>query len=309
MSEELIKRLRNAAHGNMHRVMPAPVVNHLLREAADALSRHAPAVQAPGLTFNSLRAANAERIGASRYRKCEENWTPAHWMQATVGELGELANLLKKVDRGDFSFDQVKGEVAKELADVQTYLDILALKLDVDLGRATIDKFNEVSERIGSHVMLAAAPAPATVATEAVAHCGNEECGWSGPASDCVQPKHGGAVCCPECHDTAEMERIEPEPDGGQILIGEKWLSVDAPAARTWTGNTRPLFAGKAVAQGGGVDAEIARLLWNIPIRVCDGRVSMEYGYWDQVCRLLDKRRALLTAARAGVGGWQEGSE
>jgi NTP pyrophosphatase (non-canonical NTP hydrolase) len=107
-----------------------------------------------GLTFNALRAANAERIGSSKYRICEEKWTPAHWMQATMGELGELANLLKKVDRGDFPFDQVKVEVAKELADVQTYLDILALKLGVDLGQATIDKFNEVSERIGSTVRL-----------------------------------------------------------------------------------------------------------------------------------------------------------
>lgn len=112
-----------------------------------------------GLTFNALRAANTERIGSSKYRQCEENWTPAHWMQATVGELGELANLLKKVDRGDFPFEQVKAEVGKELADVQTYLDILALKLGVDLGQATVDKFNEVSERIGSPVRLAAAPA------------------------------------------------------------------------------------------------------------------------------------------------------
>lgn len=107
-----------------------------------------------GLTFKALRAANTERIGSSKYRQCEENWTTAHWMQATVGELGELANLLKKVDRGDFSLDAVRHEVAKELADVQAYLDILALKLGVDLGQATIDKFNEVSERIGSHVFL-----------------------------------------------------------------------------------------------------------------------------------------------------------
>lgn len=115
-------------------------------------------LQQDGLTFNALRAANAERIGSSKYRICEEQWTPAHWMQATVGELGELANLLKKVDRGDFPFEQVKAEVAKELADVQTYLDILALKLGVDLGQATIDKFNEVSERIGSHVRLGEQP-------------------------------------------------------------------------------------------------------------------------------------------------------
>lgn len=120
------------------------------------ISPSLPAAGSAGLTFNALRAANAERIVSSKYRKCEENWTPAHWMQATVGELGELANLLKKVDRGDFPFDDVKADVAKELADVQTYLDILALKLGVDLGQATIDKFNEVSERIGSPVRLAA---------------------------------------------------------------------------------------------------------------------------------------------------------
>lgn len=107
-----------------------------------------------GLSFDSLRAANIERIGSSKYSKCEESWTPAHWMQATMGELGELANLLKKVDRGDFPFEQVKADVARELADVQTYLDILAFKLGVDLGEATIGKFNEVSERIGSPVRL-----------------------------------------------------------------------------------------------------------------------------------------------------------
>lgn len=117
-----------------------------------------PAQVPEGLTFNALRKANAERIGSSKFQECEKHWTPAHWMQATVGELGELANILKKVDRGDFPFSEVKADVGRELADVQTYLDILALKLGIDLGRATIDKFNEVSERIGSHVTLTAAP-------------------------------------------------------------------------------------------------------------------------------------------------------
>lgn len=76
------------------------------------------------------------------------------WIQATIGEFGELANILKKVDRGDFTLDSVRADVAKELADVQTYLDILAFKLEVDLGEATIGKFNEVSKRIGSRVYI-----------------------------------------------------------------------------------------------------------------------------------------------------------
>lgn len=107
-----------------------------------------------GLSFNTLRAANAARLKHSKYSRCEDDWTPAHWMQATVGELGELANLLKKVDRGDFALDEVRAEIAREFADVQTYLDIMAMKLDIDLGQATVDKFNEISNRIGSRVYI-----------------------------------------------------------------------------------------------------------------------------------------------------------
>jgi hypothetical protein len=44
--------------------------------------------------------------------------------------------------------------LADELADVLTYLDLLAATLGVDLGRAAAQKFNEVSERVGSTVLL-----------------------------------------------------------------------------------------------------------------------------------------------------------
>lgn len=106
------------------------------------------------LTFQELREANVKRLSSSKYVLCEQNWTHAHWMQATVGELGELANLLKKVDRGDFTLESKIGAIADELADVQTYIDIMAFKLGVDLGQATVDKFNEVSVRIGSNVFI-----------------------------------------------------------------------------------------------------------------------------------------------------------
>lgn len=107
-----------------------------------------------GLTFNTLRSANVKRLTTDKYSECESSWTLAHWLQATVGEIGELANLLKKIDRGDFTLEDVKGEVEKELADIQTYLDILAFKAGVDLGRVTIAKFNEISTRVGSDVYI-----------------------------------------------------------------------------------------------------------------------------------------------------------
>lgn len=106
------------------------------------------------LRFSVLRSANVLRLEAGKYELCK-TWTPAHWMQALTGELGELANILKKVDRGDFPVDTVQQDLANELADVQTYLDILAFKLGIDLGDATIHKFNIVSERIDSPLRIA----------------------------------------------------------------------------------------------------------------------------------------------------------
>jgi NTP pyrophosphatase (non-canonical NTP hydrolase) len=115
------------------------------------------------LTFRKLREANLARISNDKYVKCQTEWTTAHWLQALVGEIGELANILKKVDRGDYdgmsrvALLALAKDVSYELADIQTYLDILALKLEVDLGAATIEKFNIVSERVGSDVRLEAA--------------------------------------------------------------------------------------------------------------------------------------------------------
>lgn len=132
-----------------------------------------------GLTFNALRGANTARLPQFKNKHgklahAEEDgsdWSPAQWLQAVVGELGEFANIRKKFERGDLTREQYETEARKELADVTIYLDILAKRcLDgvfcgrvtevhptgVDLGRAVIDKFNEVSERVGSTVRLEA---------------------------------------------------------------------------------------------------------------------------------------------------------
>ena len=106
------------------------------------------------LSFNTLRESNIKRLGNSAYGLCESEWSLSDWHLATSGELGEFANLLKKVIRGDFTIDEKREDLGKELADVQCYLDILAYKLGVDLGEVTKNKFNEISKRIGSNVYI-----------------------------------------------------------------------------------------------------------------------------------------------------------
>lgn len=115
-----------------------------------------------GLNFNALRGANRARIPLFRNAQGEpahsqpdgSDWSPAQWLQAVTGELGELANVMKKIDRGDFTQADAQQQLADELADVQTYLDILAMRLGVDLGRATMEKFNRVSARVKAGVRL-----------------------------------------------------------------------------------------------------------------------------------------------------------
>lgn len=117
-----------------------------------------------GLTFNSLRGANKARLPQFKNRKGEpahsqpdgSDWALSTWCNAVLGELGEAANLIKKIERGDITLDEAREALGKEFADVVTYLDILAFRAGVDLGRATMDKFNEVSVRVGSTVRLAA---------------------------------------------------------------------------------------------------------------------------------------------------------
>lgn len=116
----------------------------------------------PALTFSQLRAANVARLpqfknkhGALAHSRADgSDWSPAQWLQAVIGELGEYANIRKKFERDDLTREEFQREAADELADVQIYLDILAFRLGIDLGEATVSKFNRVSERVDCDVRL-----------------------------------------------------------------------------------------------------------------------------------------------------------
>ena len=100
------------------------------------------------LTFDQFRLANVMR---NIEVWADADWTPSDWGIATAGELGEALNLIKKQRRGDvIPLD----DIAMELADTQTCLDLLANSLGIDLGEATRRKFNIVSERVGSRTRL-----------------------------------------------------------------------------------------------------------------------------------------------------------
>lgn len=110
------------------------------------------------LEFDTLRKANLRREpdfkDAKGNRIKHEEWTHERWMLAVFGELGEAANEIKKYLRGDYTEEEFKVKVGREFADVLTYLDLLAHKCGVRLDDALIEKFNEVSVRVGSNIRI-----------------------------------------------------------------------------------------------------------------------------------------------------------
>ena len=74
------------------------------------------------MTFAVLREANIARLPRFKNKKGEpahsqpdgSDWVLSTWCNAILGELGELANLVKKVERGDLTLDEAREALGKE---------------------------------------------------------------------------------------------------------------------------------------------------------------------------------------------------
>lgn len=105
------------------------------------------------LTFKRLRHKNVKRCRKAFKRELSD-WSLAEWSNAMAGECGEACNVTKKMLRGDKNIGEHKKELAKEIADVVVYADLLAAAADIDLEEEIIEKFNEVSDRKKSKIKL-----------------------------------------------------------------------------------------------------------------------------------------------------------
>ena len=84
------------------------------------------------------------------------SWSLSDWMTATVGELGEAANVIKKINRvrdgvpgNSETPEQLRAMLAKELADASIYLDLLTQAAGFDPEVIREAKFHETSLKIG----------------------------------------------------------------------------------------------------------------------------------------------------------------
>jgi NTP pyrophosphatase (non-canonical NTP hydrolase) len=97
-------------------------------------------------------------------RRCESpdgfnhplgSWTLSDWMTATLGELGEAANIVKKMNRHrdgiaeSIPLDHLRQMLSDELADAEIYMDLLFQAAGIDRAAAIENKFLKTSDKIG----------------------------------------------------------------------------------------------------------------------------------------------------------------
>lgn len=109
------------------------------------------------MQFRDFSIFNRRRCeAASGFHHPLHSWSLSDWFTAVTGELGEAANVAKKLNRvrdgipgNTQTPDELKAALADEIADTFIYLDLLAQSADIDLEDAVISKFNRTSEKIG----------------------------------------------------------------------------------------------------------------------------------------------------------------
>jgi NTP pyrophosphatase (non-canonical NTP hydrolase) len=85
------------------------------------------------------------------------SWSTSDWMTATMGELGEAANVVKKLNRvrdgipgNDETEAELRAKLGRELADTFIYLDLLAQSVGLNLADIVTETFDAKSAKIGS---------------------------------------------------------------------------------------------------------------------------------------------------------------
>lgn len=109
------------------------------------------------MDFNDFSVFNRRRCEAPHgFNHKLSDWSLSDWMTAVAGELGEAANVAKKLNRvrdgipgNEHTPEQLRAMLADEIADTFIYLDLLAQSQGLVLEDVVLHKFQRTSAKIG----------------------------------------------------------------------------------------------------------------------------------------------------------------
>lgn len=119
------------------------------------------------ILLSRIQAINVDRCSRWHGKEGVNDWNSLEWMGAAAGELGEAANLAKKLKRFDFNMQQnatirsledteaidqraeLVRRYGREIAGTMFYLLLAAAREGLDPYEILRDEFNHISEREG----------------------------------------------------------------------------------------------------------------------------------------------------------------
>lgn len=153
--------MKKPTTGDVHDRMVKIPLEQRLRAAPPPAPKSLNVYEARPLTFSAFQTVNEVRCTEWHGEHPKNTWSLADWAVALAGEVGELCNVVKKLNRSrdgirgnDVEDAELRRRLEDELADVVTYAFVLASHAELDLGEACIRKFNAVSEKHGLCTLL-----------------------------------------------------------------------------------------------------------------------------------------------------------
>lgn len=110
------------------------------------------------MTLQEFSQINRDRCEATDgFAHPLHSWSISDWFTATMGELGEAANVAKKLNRirdgargnDDADLAELWQQLGREIADTFIYLDLLSQAAGFDLETLVQTVFDDKSKKIG----------------------------------------------------------------------------------------------------------------------------------------------------------------
>lgn len=129
-----------------------------------------PEPDSPAITFDDFAVMNRMRCESPNgFNHRMDSWSTSDWFTAILGELGEAANIAKKLNRvrdgirGNKETEELlRTKLRQELGDTFVYLDLLAQSLGFTIGDAAMEVFNAKSKELGYVARAVSSPAPSS---------------------------------------------------------------------------------------------------------------------------------------------------
>lgn len=136
---------------------------HSLPPVVEPCAGHGSSATARELSFNEFSRVNRQRCESKDgFNHALQSWSTSDWFLALLGELGEAANIAKKLNRvrdgipgNKQSKEELQDKLRQELGDSFVYLDLLSQSLGISIGEAAVEVFNAKSKELGCPIAVA----------------------------------------------------------------------------------------------------------------------------------------------------------